>query len=179
MTGLELTRFFLLAVLLAVAVFTDLKERRIPNKVTVSGLLAGVLVGAFVEEGVPVAALLGAALALLVAFPLVVLGGVGAGDAKLLTAVGAFVGPGGLLPVLVYGGIAGGVVAFVSLLRRGALLGVLVNTRRLLIFWLTWGRHGQRVDLRTLGAETVPYGVAIAAGAMLAWFFPFSLGGSL
>ena len=120
-------------------------------------------------------ALAGAILALMVSFPLVILGGLGAGDAKLLAAVGAFVGAGGLLPVLVYGAMAGGVLGILSLLRRGALFGVLVNMKNLVLWGVTLGRKGHRVTLQSLGAETVPYGVAIAAGALMAWFFPFSL----
>ena len=97
---LTILQFLALLMLLTVAVLTDLRERRIPNKVTVPGLLAGLVIGAVLEGGFPQVALGGASLALLVSFPLVALGGLGAGDAKLLTAVGAFVGPGGLLPAV-------------------------------------------------------------------------------
>jgi len=166
-----------LAIMLAVAVVVDVRDGRIPNWVTVPGLVAGLLIGAFLEGGVPLAALAGAGVALLVSFPLVVLGGLGAGDAKLLTAVGAFVGAGGLLPVLVYGALAGGVLTVGSLVRRRALLPALVNTKNLLIYWVSLGKAGQRIDLASPGAQTVPYGVAIAAGALLAWFLPFTLRG--
>jgi prepilin peptidase CpaA len=179
MANLALLQFSALAALLTAAVVMDVRERRIPNWVTVPGLLAGLVMGALIEGGVPVAALAGAGLALLVSFPLVALGGLGAGDSKLLTAVGAFVGAGGLLPVLVYGGIGGGVLAIINLIRRRALLGAVVSTKNLLLHWITLGRGGQRIDLDSPEIHTVPYGVAIAAGAILAWFFPFSLTGGV
>jgi len=179
MTLLSAVQFSLLLGILSGAVVTDLRERRIPNRLTMMGLLAGIITGALAEGGFPTAALGGAGLALLVAFPLVALGGLGAGDAKLLTAVGAFVGPGGLLSVLVYGGLAGGVLAIANSVRRGAFLGVLVNMKNLLVNWATMGRRGQKISLNSPGAQSIPYALAIAAGAAVTWFFPFSVGGLL
>lgn len=177
MTGLSLIHFIALSGLLLAAVVTDLRERRIPNRLSVLGLCAGLVLGAFLEGGFPLMALAGAGLALLVSFPVVALGGLGAGDAKLLTAVGAFVGPGGLLSVIVYGALAGGILAVVGALRRGAILGVLLNLKNLMVYWVSLGRRGYQVDLNRPGAPSVPYAVAIAAGALMTWFFPFSLVG--
>jgi prepilin peptidase CpaA len=168
-----------LASLLGVAVFTDLRERRIPNKVTVPGLIAGLIIAAAVEGGVPFSALGGAGLAFLVALPFVVLGGLGGGDAKLLTAVGAFVGTGGLFSVVLYGALAGGVLAVGSATRRGTLIPVLLNSGKLFVHLITLGRHGERFALNSPHAHSVPYGLAIAAGALATWFVPISLGGSL
>lgn len=168
-----------LLILLAIAVFTDLRERRIPNWLTVSGMLAGIALTSLEVGGVPTTALLGALLAFVLAFPLFALGGVGAGDVKLLVAVTAFTGPGGLLPMIIYGGIAGGVLALVSAVRRGVVLPVVMSSCGLLLHLITLGRHGERPTLATPGAHAVPYGVAIAAGAVATWFFPISIGGAL
>ena len=179
MTRLALLHGLALVILLTVAVVIDIRERRIPNKVTVPGLLAGLVLGAFLEGGFPLAALSGAGLALLATFPVHAVGGLGAGDVKLFTAVGAFVGAGGLLSVLVYGALAGGLWAIANAFRRGAILGVLVNTMKLILYGMTLGRAGYRVDMNSPEAQahTVPYGVAIAAGALLAALFPISVGG--
>jgi prepilin peptidase CpaA len=166
-----------LVILLSVAVYTDLKERRIPNKLTGPGLVVGLVLAGILEGGFPVMGLLGAFLALILSFPLVALGGLGAGDAKLLTAVGAFVGPGGLLSVALYGALAGGVLALAGALRRGTLISALMNSLQLIVNVITMGRHGERFGLDTPGAHSVPYGVAIAAGALATWFAPFSIGG--
>lgn len=179
MDAMNLLQSVALLGLLASAVFFDVRERRIPNSVTGPGLLLGLLLAAVAEGGFPGSALAGAGVALAVTFPLVILGGLGAGDAKLLTAVGAYVGLGGLLPVLVFGGIGGGVMALASAIRRGAILGVLVNMKNLLLYHVTLGRRGHRIRLDSPGAATIPYGVAIAAGALAAWFFPAALPGIL
>lgn len=180
MTGtIPLLQLLALISLLAMAVTTDLKARRIPNAITLPGLLVGLSLGALEQGGLPSQALLGAGLALVAGFPLFALGALGAGDVKLFAAVGAFVGPGGLLSVLVYGGVAGGVITIVSAVKRGALLGLLSNTMNLLHFWISRGRAGERVGLHQDGAHTIPYGLAIAAGAILTWFAPLSFGGLL
>lgn len=176
---IPLIQFLALAGILCAAVYWDLKERRIPNKVTASGLVIGLLLAVIAERAFPGSALLGAGVALVVSMPLVLLGGLGAGDAKLFTAVGAFVGIGGLFSVFVFGGIAGGILALGNTIRRGAFLGVLVNIKNLILYQITLGRHGERIRLDSPGAESVPYGLAIAAGALGAWFIPLSLGGVL
>lgn len=176
---IPLLQLLALVGLLGAAVYWDLKERRIPNKVTVPGLVIGLLLAAIAERAFPGSAILGAGVALLVSLPMVLLGGLGAGDAKLFTAVGAFVGLGGLFSVFAFGGIAGGILALANAIRRGAILGVLVNIKNIILYQITLGRHGERIRLDSPGAQSVPYGLAIAAGALGAWFFPLSLGGTL
>jgi prepilin peptidase CpaA len=176
LSSLHLTALILL---LLVAVYTDLKERRIPNKLTVSGLVVGLAFAAAMAGGVPTSGLLGAGLALVLSFPVVALGALGAGDAKLLTAVGSFMGPSGVISVLLYGALAGGVLALAFAFRRGTLWAVLKNSFRLFLHTISLGRYGERLGLDTPGAQTVPYGVAIAAGALAAWFAPLSMGGAL
>jgi prepilin peptidase CpaA len=172
--GLQL---LVLLVMLSFAVYLDLRERRIPNKVTVSGLLAGLVIGAFLEGGIPFEALGGAALALPLALSVFAFGGIGAGDAKLFTAVGAFVGPGGLLSVFLYGAVAGGVLALLSSIRRGGTMVLLVKSKNLVANWLRRDQAERQKNLEDPEPDSLPYGVAIAAGAVLTWVFPLSLTG--
>jgi prepilin peptidase CpaA len=176
MTLLSSLQLLALVALLGAAVFMDLRERRIPNWVTVPGLLAGLVTSAAVESGFPISALAGSCLGLLIALPFLALGALGGGDAKLLAAVGAFVGPGGLLSVALYGALAGGLLAVGSAIRRGTFISVLLNSGRLFVHLITLGRHGERFGLDSPDAHTVPYGLAIATGALATWFVPFSLG---
>lgn len=168
-----------LLALVGVAVFTDLREQRIPNWLTASGTLVGLILASLEMGGFPTLALVGSGIALALAFPLFALGGLGAGDVKLFAAVGAFLGPAGLLPVVIYGGLAGGALALGSAARRGVVIPVLLSSSGLLLHLITLGRRGARPTLTTPGAHAVPYGVAIAAGAVAAWFFPLSIAGAL
>src|SRR6202521_4935713 len=81
------------ALLALVAGWTDWRSRRIPNWLTVPGLLVGVLLNG-IAAGWPglKSSLLGAGLGLLVLLPFVFLRSLGAGDWKLAGALGAFVG---------------------------------------------------------------------------------------
>ena len=168
-----------LLVVAAIAVFTDVRERRIPNWLTVSGVAIGLTVSAMELGGFPVLAFLGVVVALAIGFPMFALGAFGAGDAKLFAAVGAFVGPAGLLPVVLYGGVAGGLLALWSSIRRGAVLLLVVQSTNLILYLVTLGRLGERRTLGSDDAHAVPYGVAIAVGAVGALFFPITLGGGL
>jgi prepilin peptidase CpaA len=176
MTLPSLLQLLALVALLGAAVFMDLRERRIPNRVTAPGLLAGLVTVAAVEGGFPFSALAGAGLGLFIALPFLALGALGGGDVKLLAAVGAFVGPGGLLSVALYGALAGGLLAVGSAIRRGTVIPVLLNSGRLFVHLITLGRHGERLGLDSPHAHTVPYGLAIATGALATWFVPFSMG---
>ncbi len=90
------------AVLLSlVAGWTDLRSRRIPNWLTVPGLLIGVSANTVLSgwSGLN-ASLLGALVGLALLLPFVLLRSLGAGDWKLAGALGAFAGPGRLVDLL-------------------------------------------------------------------------------
>src|SRR3954447_5439537 len=93
------------------AVF-DLRSRRIPNHLTF-GAAAVALFVALLTGGMSAAGtnLTGWLLATALWLPIYALGGMGAGDVKLLAAVGAWVGPAEVFHAALYSAIAGGVMA--------------------------------------------------------------------
>lgn len=95
---------WLLPLLVILAATYDMRERRIPNWLTTAGVAAGVVLHWK-------AALLGLGLALLVMMVPFFMRAVGAGDVKLMTAVGALAGPKGFLFIAVFSAVAGGVMA--------------------------------------------------------------------
>ena len=148
-----------LVTFVSASVWFDLRMRRIPNVLVVLGLALALVLGAL-EAGWAGAAArsLGALLGLALLLPLFLLRVVGAGDAKLMAAVGAFVGTSALWAVLLYTLIAGGVLGLVSLARArpdGTAVAAALRTRG-----ATFSSHG--AGLR--GIARVPYAVAIAAG---------------
>ena len=94
--------FFFLTALCASATLVDLKFRRIPNFITVTGLLLGLVLGAWHGGW---AGLTNSALGFLAGLALLLPGFMlrmtGGGDVKLLAAVGAFLGPSLTLPAFV------------------------------------------------------------------------------
>ena len=161
-----------LVLLLALAVAWDLNTRRIPNVLTIGGCLIALSLRAIQGPESIGFGFLGLALGLLVSLPFVVAGGLGGGDAKLLAAVGAFLGPEQLWAAILVMGLVGGVMALLVAMRSGEMYDTL---RR------TWGLAGRMVGIRaideprrtlaTAGALTIPYAVPIAIGAILSQFY--------
>lgn len=108
--------------LLGVAVASDLRRHRIPNFLVVLGLALG-LAGQAYSGGI--SGLGDGALGLLIGFgvflPLYALGGMAAGDVKLMAMVGAFFTPQGALWAALFSLIAGGLCGFLIVLARGQL----------------------------------------------------------
>lgn len=166
---MHLINTFALIALVVLAVACDLRTRRIPNILTVSGLLFALALRAMMGAGPFVAGLAGAAIALALTFPLVLLGGMGGGDSKLFTAVGAFLGPAGLPVALLVTALVGGVMALTVAVSQGTLGQTLADCRTLVS---RLARPGAPEPLRTIhtpGAVAIPYGVAIGVGALAGW----------
>jgi prepilin peptidase CpaA len=152
------------------ATVTDLHSRRIPNALTLTGAVAG-LIYSVATGGGPgaTASLEGWALGLLLWLPIYALGGMGAGDVKLLACVGAWVGPGAILYVAIYASIAGGLLALIVAARHRYLRTAYENVWVLLTTWRINGIGP--IDTVTLEGSHGPrlaYAVPILAGTVIA-----------
>jgi Flp pilus assembly protein protease CpaA len=156
--------------LLLASAWSDFRSRRIPNRLTMLGLAAALVLRAIVGPEALIEGLVGTLLALVLTLPFLMLGVIGGGDAKLLMAIGGFMGPRHFLWAAALIAIIGGMVGVVDAGRRGALLPVLYNCGEIMKHWATFGRRGANRSFTTVGALTIPYGIAIAAGALLWWF---------
>ena len=157
---------------MSLALGWDVRTRRIPNRLTLAGLVLGLLLRTPLGLEAVLLGVAGAVLALLVALPLFALGGIGGGDAKLLMAAGAFLGPQGLLVAGLAAGALGGVMAVYTIVRSKVWLPILLSCKDLLIHLATMGKAGARPSLDSPGAVKIPYGVAISLGTLVAWFMP-------
>lgn len=144
----------------AVAVVMDVRDRRIPNALTlplaVAALGIGVVSGGLVGLVMAIAGLLAGGLLFLV--PVAKLGW-GMGDLKLVAALGAMGGPLFALWLGLYAMVAGGLFAVVWLKQQGQLAHV---------------AGGMQGDLRARQAPlarsglSIPFAVPIAAGMVVA-----------
>lgn len=155
--------------LLLGAAISDIRTRRIPNTLTLPGLLLGLVLAATPAGITFPVALLGVGAALLFSLPLFALGALGGGDGKMLMVVGAFLGPRGFGTALVLTILAGGLLALFVTVRLGRLGETLRNLGALILYFVTLGRRGRRSTLGMPEAVAIPYGLAIAAGALVAW----------
>ena len=146
------------------AVREDLLEHRIPNRLTGSllcfGLSLQLALGGWSALG---EAALGAVVGLAVLLPLYLLRATGAGDVKLLAALGALLGPYWILVAGVYSLIAGGVLALGYLLA-GTLRAAIAPTG---VPWPLRIQYGYE-RAQQLRRERFPYALAIATGAVSA-----------
>lgn len=162
----------LLLLILGLATYCDLRYHRIPNALSIGGAVAGFILylHGFGGQGA-LLALGGIGVGLGLFLPLYALGGMGAGDVKLMAAVGAFLGPAQTALAVGLSLIAGGVLALVVLLVRGGLMRALArygSTFRTLIYT---GRPGLSYVPPAAGeaaASRFPYALAIALGSVAA-----------
>jgi prepilin peptidase CpaA len=106
--------------------------------------------------------LLGAGMGLLLLLPFVLLHSLGAGDWKLAGALGAFVGPGVLLDLLLASIFVAGVMAVVLIIYKRRLRETLRNMGRMLAAFAHGRLPGPEVSLDNPDSLKVPYGVALS-----------------
>jgi prepilin peptidase CpaA len=164
---MELSTIAVIAVSLTACIF-DMRTRRIPNVLTL-GAAAGAWVVALAQGGPAALGWSTAAwlLATLLFFPAFALGGMGAGDVKLIGALGAWLGPLGVIYLAFYTALAGGVMALVAVLARGYLREAFRNLYLLLMYWRVQGlRPHPDLSLETSRGPRLAYAIPIAAGAL-------------
>lgn len=159
----------LICTLVGVAIFTDLRWRRIPNILTFSAFGIAMIVRAAIQGWSG----LGLALAGAVLAPLLLLlvhggRGLGMGDLKLAVAIGAIAGPVMAVTMMLLSAVVGGIQAIVIMARAGGLLSQLVNT---LLIGLPFRKKTIKQDIpaetQPSKANTMPYGLAIGIGSLL------------
>ena len=150
----------------ACACVTDLRSRRIPNLLTFGGALAGVLFHGVTgsTHGLLVSTA-GWVVGLMVFLLPFLLGGLGAGDVKLLAALGAWLGPREVAWLAAYAGIAGAITALGVGLFYSYLSQAFRNIFMLLMHWRVVGlRPLHEVSLAGSRGPRVAYAVPVLAG---------------
>jgi prepilin peptidase CpaA len=152
------------------AAVIDVFTHKIPNWVTFPSALLGLLIN-FQMNGIQ--GLLSSGTGLMTGFLLLfvvyLLGGMGAGDVKLLCAVGALLGPKLVFYTFIWMALVGGALALVLIIYKNAFSQTFRNLKILLLGWvLRTANDEANLTIRNQSLIKLPYGVAIAAGAILA-----------
>lgn len=168
-----------LAALLMIAIWFDVRERRIPNTLVANGIIWGLALQTLAPRGDGLfafwwgglgasQALLGLAAGLALFMPLHLLRAIGAGDVKLLAMVGVWLGPKMLLGAALLTLLAGGVIAIVVMLASRSSRQVLTNVRVMLTTALVGVQAGRLAPLDAPASSGIrlPYALAIAVGTL-------------
>jgi len=154
--------------MLCAAVAMDVTVQRIPNTAGMGGIAAALMLSGL-PGGIGAAnALAGLVAGFLVLLPFYLLRVMGAGDVKLLAAVGAFVGFPGVLVAVLATVLTGGVLSLIWTVRNRSVGNALANLGTGLYGMLADLAAGRRLDTGTLAVtgSRIPYAIAIAAGAV-------------
>jgi prepilin peptidase CpaA len=149
----------------AIAAVVDLRTRRVPNWLTLGVAATGVTMAAAGIDGIAVAgAFEGLIVGLLLMLPGHVLGRTGAGDVKLVAALGTLLGPRSIAMAFLYTAIAGGVLAVAVAMRRRRLRETLESTATLV---RTGGANAADIERPSID-NRFAYAPAIAVGSVIA-----------
>lgn len=157
----------LLAVLV-VSVVTDVATGKIKNWLTLPAIASGPIIHYFQGNDV-VLSLAGIGVMILVGALLYLPGIMGAGDVKLLMAVGSLAGVDFVRDALLFTALAGGVLALIVMIRHRIALKVTKDLAR-----VAWMKMVLRVGVSDIpkSGRKMPYAIAIAVGTTLAVFLP-------
>jgi prepilin peptidase CpaA len=161
--------FMICAVLVALGgAVSDIRSAHIPNRLTYSALLVALslrvaLLGLSGLESGAVGMLVAGGLFCV----LFVLGAMGGGDMKLMAAMGAWVGSTHVAILILASALAGGALAIARMIFSNMVGQTIRNTIQLFCYRLTSGLQPHpELNVQSPGSQRVPFGVAIAAGAL-------------
>ena len=160
--------WMLTIILTVIASAVDVRKKKIPNWLSVPGIVLGIGVNTVAGGWLGCkGSLLGAGLALGLLLPLVLLRALGAGDWKLMGAVGSFLGWQLFLFVLLGSIFASGIMALIQMYRVGRVLETLRNMWTLVKGFFVFGlKKNPQISLDNPRLLKLPFGVAVAAATI-------------
>ena len=162
----------LYSALLVIACITDVRWRRIPNALVAVLAIAGFAFSVAVEPWWPglVRALTGLVLGFSIWIIFHIAGGMGAGDVKLFAAAAAWLGPAGAWRAALVAALVGGVLSLAALVwQRRTREGIERVAMSVSLFSLApLGKVAPDEHRKAY----LPYGVALACGALLTAWVP-------
>jgi len=171
----------LLLLLLGVAMWSDVRTHRIPNKLNLLILTLGLSLQIwFLGLDGLVSGLLGLGVGFAVFIPFYLLKGFGAGDVKLMAVIGTFLGPQDTFLAACFALIMGGILGVIILILKGGFMAYLSrNWQTLKMFFWTQKIMFFPPEAGEAAATRFPYASAIAAGTLVAliWLDMMNLSG--
>ena len=152
-----------------VGAVTDVKSRRVPNLLTAPAIVAGLALHSALDgwRGLEYSLFAGLICGGIF-FVLFLTGGMGGGDVKLIAAVGCLAGIAHIQFILIFTGLAGGVMALVLIAKRRRFRETFTNVGSLVIHHRIHGLEPHpQINVMNDSALRLPYALAIAAGTAI------------
>ena len=163
--------WLLLGAGMSLAAWQDVKRHKIPNVLSLSMAFGGLLLG--VSEGAAgvKTSLAGLLTGFAVGFLLWLIGVIRAGDAKLMSAIGAVIGWKGFLDCLLWGLVTGAVFGLLILLKKRKLRERMARLRTYFVGMILF--HTPQAYEPEKGSEgELPFALPLLIGCFLAYCFP-------
>lgn len=164
----SIMKLLILAPMAAFVIYYDVRYRRIPNTLVLGTLIGGLAINTSFDgfQGA-LSSIQGLALAFLPMFLIHLFGAMGAGDVKLFGAVGAVIGASMVPVTFVVVVMLGGALAIYTMVRSGTVFSTLHGVLRIFVGIIP-GWEMPRFAIPADRRHTIPYGVAIMLGSLLA-----------
>ncbi|GAU76341.1 prepilin peptidase [Fusibacter sp. 3D3] len=167
---LEVIPKCLLVALVAIAIITDIKSRRINNKLILVGILSGICFSVGIRG---LTGIIYSGSGFIFGFVLMIvpflLGYLGGGDVKLLMMIGCFLGFSAILNVYIYMAIAGGVFSFAVMIKTGELKRSLIKIKNQIVCLIYQGNIEGIANETPLVQSSIPYALPIGIGLIWYW----------
>ena len=149
------------------SVYSDLKWRKIPNYLTLPAIVLGLVLNLLDKSWNGLAfSFLGFLIGLALFFLPFALGGMGAGDVKFLSAIGAFLGAKAVFNVFLYAGLAGGIIALYYIITQKKVRQTIKNLWLFLKYILFFRSPEIGAGLFKNPVGHIPYGLAVGMGTI-------------
>lgn len=161
----------LLSAVLLTCLYTDIRYKRIYNIITFPAAVVAIIANLHLHGlNGGVDSIKGLAFGMGLLFIPFVMGGIGAGDVKLLGIIGAFKGPEFVWFTFLYMAITGGLISFWIMARNK---NIAFRLKAILFTLLSFIGITPKINyletIESSAALTFPYGIAITAGAVIAY----------
>ncbi len=177
---MELARDILLYIVIAVCAITDVMYGKIFNRITYPAIMLGLIINLFLGMGSFQSSVIGMLVAFVLFLIVFMIGGLGGGDVKLMTAIGAIKGYPFVMYAAFYSALVGGLMSIGIMIWRGRFIRGMRNIFRVLFSYIfSFVFPGIKpLSLNPEESEKIPFGFAICLGtlwAVLEFMFNISI----
>ncbi len=167
---MEFFRDILLYAVIAVCAITDVMYGKIFNKITYPAILLGLVVNVFLGMNSFQSSVIGMLVAFVLFLIVFMIGGLGGGDVKLMTAIGAIKGYPFVMYAAFYSALVGGLMSIAIMIWKGKFLRGMRNIFRVIFSYVfSFIFPGMKpLSLSPEESEKIPFGFAICLGTLWA-----------